>query len=118
MHAQLSLIKHYLLPVTVGQLIDKTAIAAHLKQAVWHGRSKLKTALLAAKAMFNGEDWKRLLLDKHFDADWRDRRHVLEELHSEIYAIPACIYKHDSPALRGFKFSSWNITRNIKWAGT
>ena len=94
----------------VGPLIDSTAIAAHLEEAAGYGTSKLKTALLTAQAMFDGEDWKRLLLDEHFDTDWCDRRRVLEELYSETYAIPACIYKHGSPALRGFKFPSWNIT--------
>jgi hypothetical protein len=103
-------LKHDLLSVMVGQLIDKTALAEHLKEAASHCRGKLKTAVLACVAMFEGEDWKRLLLEKHFETHWRDRRHVLEELYEETYAIPACIYKHGSPALRGFEFPSWSIT--------
>ena len=60
--------------------------------------------------LFDGENWKTLLLDKHFSEDWHDRRRVLEELYEETYAIPEHIYKHGSPALHGFKFPSWNIT--------
>ena len=62
-------LNHELLPVVVGQLVDKAATAEHFKEVALPSRSELKTALLATHAMFDGEIWKRLLLDKHFDED-------------------------------------------------
>ena len=60
-------LKHNLLSVMIGQLVEKTALAEHLRKAALFCRGEPKSALLQAHAMFDAEDWKRLLLDKHFE---------------------------------------------------
>lgn len=103
-------LKHDLLSVMIGQLVERTNLGKHLREAGSFCRGDLKNAMLVAQTMFDGENWKTLRLDKHFGAHWHDRRRVLQELNHEALAIPDCIYKRDSPALHGFEFPSWKIT--------
>ena len=110
-HSSDSKLKRDMLSVLVGQLIDKIDLVKGWDDAASAAHGGMKTALLAAHAMFDGQSWRDLLLARHIDEHWGDTYKTLEELYKACYAIPHAIYRRDSPALRGVRWPAMRVAR-------
>ncbi len=111
MHTADNKFKRAMPAVLVGHIIEKTELAKHLGDAAASARGGLRTAIQSVHAMLESEDWKEILKAKDLnEAVWHDRKTIIGELYAEAYAIPACIYKPGSPALRGVSRVSLEVT--------
>ncbi len=110
-HASDSKLKRDMLGLLVGQLVEKIGLVQNLKDAASQARGGMKTALLAAHAMFDGQSWRDLLLARHLDEHWGDVRKTLEEVYTTCYAIPHAIYRKGSPVLRGVPKPAMRVAR-------